>query len=225
MNDLIKSILMQAVKEDATYTQDFIEGIEYGIKAALTREPEQGDETHEIKVHPQGLWFGEYCFLSWDGIENALNGCIAREQYKKFLAKGVPNKAAMPKQGGWLPIEKMGEVLGGEQFLMSDGELVLPAEYTGNTGEFHYYNITCFHDFEIIPQFKPTHFIPLPLPPSNMKGASDFYKIATDKAMEGKDFTAYSRVSLDDNGDVKVEPITESMYLDAAQPPVKAGEV
>ena len=39
MNDLIKSILMQAVKEDATYTQDFIEGIEYGIKAALTREP------------------------------------------------------------------------------------------------------------------------------------------------------------------------------------------
>jgi len=68
------------------------------------------------------------------------------------------------KGKGWMPIADMPEVLGGEQFLMSDGEFVLPAEYTGNM--FHYYNITCLPEFNIIPQFRPTHFMLLPTPPT-----------------------------------------------------------
>lgn len=43
------------------------------------------------------------------------------------------------------------------------------------------------------------------------------YEAATDKTLEGKDFTAYSKVHLDENGEIKVEPITESIYKDALE--------
>ena len=59
--------------------------------------------------------------------------------------------------GGWMPIDELtGQV--GEQFLTSDGEMIIPSEIKDEWLGLHHHNITCHLD---LMDYEPTHFKPL----------------------------------------------------------------
>ncbi len=83
--------------------------------------------------------------------DESTNCCWSREPL--LGAKGVMSE--------WQTMETAPKSIG-EQFLASDGECVVPAEWTGD--QFCWHNITCHIDFNR--WFQPTHWLPLPLSPS-----------------------------------------------------------
>ena len=83
----------------------------------------------------------------------------ANNQYRAMIA------AAPEAESRWQPIETA--PMDGSQFLITDGECVCPAEWTGD--DWHIFDTTCHMVFQTTENI--THWMPLPEPP--MQGGED----------------------------------------------------
>jgi len=83
--------------------------------------------------------------------------CTQAENFSNKVTDALIEAGVIPQ---WRPISERPHNAG-EQFLTTDGEMIIPSESVGIEGIYHH-NITCHTS---IKNYAPTHWMLLPIPP------------------------------------------------------------